>query len=225
MRILAVRHGEAEWNVAGREMGHLDSALTHLGQLQASALSRRLGRLRVDIVYTSDLGRAQRTGERISEACGVPLVVDEGLRERNMGIFQGLTVQEMRDQFPEERSAYESDRLDYVIPGGESGRQRLERSVRVMTAIAESHPDQNVVAVTHGGFLMGFFEHVLGMPSGEGWRFRRYNASFNAFEYLDGRWSLETWNDVQHLAGLGSRDDPMLPSIPAGAGGDGSVAG
>lgn len=210
MKIFAVRHGETEWNLDGREIGHLDSPLTARGLLQAAALARRLSNLRVDAVYSSDLGRALRTAEIIATACGVVLHVDRGLRERNMGIFQGLTLKEMRDRYPQECAAYEQSGFEYVIPEGESGRQRLERSVRVLTAIAEQYAAERIVAVTHGGFLMGFFEHVLGMNPGNGWRFQRHHTSFNAFEYVDRRWSLETWNDVGHL---GSFDDPMLPQI------------
>jgi broad specificity phosphatase PhoE len=175
--------------------------------LQAAALARRLSNRRVGTVYSSDLGRALRTAEIIATACGVPLRVDRRLRERNMGIFQGLTLKEIRDRYPQECAAFEQSGFEYIIPEGESGRQRLDRSVRVLTEIAEQHSAEQIVAVTHGGILMGFFEHVLGMNPGNGWRFQRHHTSFNAFEYADGRWRLETWNDVGHVDSL---DDPLL---------------
>jgi probable phosphoglycerate mutase len=139
--------------------------------------------------------------------------MDAGLRERHMGIFQGMTVAEMRERFPQERQDYERIGFEYVIPGGESARQRLERSIHVLTAIAERHTDETVVAITHGGFLMGFFEFVLGMQAGNGWRFKRYHGSYNAFEYSDRRWSLEVWNDVSHLEDGGFLDDPTISVI------------
>jgi broad specificity phosphatase PhoE len=116
-----------------------------------------------------------------------------------MGIFQGLTVTERRDKFPQEAQEYERVGFEYVIPGGESARQRLERSVRVLIGLAERHSGESVVVVTHGGFLMGFFEFVLGMKPGNGWRFIRSNAGYNVFQYKQGKWSLETWNDISHL--------------------------
>jgi broad specificity phosphatase PhoE len=120
-----------------------------------------------------------------------------------MGIFQGLTLSEMRDQFKQERENYERIGFEYVIPGGESARQRLERSVRIMMGLAERHIGESVVVVTHGGFLMGFFEFVLGMKPGNGWRFMRCNGGYSVFQYLQGKWCLETWNDTSHLDGLG----------------------
>jgi broad specificity phosphatase PhoE len=210
MKLIAIRHGETEWNAQGREMGQLDSPLTARGVEQAQAIAHRLRRVQFSVLYTSDLGRSLQTAHIIAASCGKEVTVDVGLRERHMGIFQGLTVSEMREKFPQERQDYERIGFEYVIPGGESARQRLERSVRVLTAIAGRHPTETVVAVTHGGFLMGFFEFVLGIPPGNGWRFKRYNGNYSAFEWSDGRWVMETWNDISHLDGAGSLDDPTV---------------
>lgn len=58
--------------------------------------------------------------------------------------------------------------------------------------------------------VMGFFESVLGMAPGNGWRFKRHNGSYSAFEYVGGLWSLEVWNDVSHLDNTGTLDDPTI---------------
>ncbi|HHH83769.1 MAG TPA: histidine phosphatase family protein, partial [Chloroflexi bacterium] len=139
-------------------------------------------------LYSSDLGRAMRTAQAIASRSGHDIVIDTGLRERQMGIFQGLTVSEMKERFPQERSDYETIGFEYVIPGGESAKTRLQRSIRVMTEIAGRHPGETVVAVTHGGFLRGFFEFVLSTPPGNGKRFKRSNASYSAFEYSGGEY-------------------------------------
>ena len=204
-KLFPVRHGETEWNVEGREIGQLDSALTPRGIRQAEALAQRLGALHIDALYASDLGRAMRTAEIIARECGVPVIPDAALRERHMGIFQGLTTDESRQRYPAERAAFERMDPDYVIPEGESANQRMRRAVDALTAIAERHSDQRVVVVSHSGFIRGFFEHVLTLAPDTGWRFRRDNASFNAFEHSDGKWVLETWNDVAHLAGIAGR--------------------
>src|SRR3989442_972756 len=173
MKLIAIRHGETEWNAQGREMGQLDSALTERGIQQARLVAGRM----------------------------------------NQAAFQALTLAEMRERFPKERAEFERGDPDYVIPGGESARQRLERSAQVLGSIAERHSNQIVVVVTHGGFLMGFFEFVLGLQPGNGWRFKRHNASYNAFEYEGDRWSLHTWNDISHLDGLHSLDDRTVQTI------------
>ena len=211
MRVIAIRHGETEWNAAGREQGQLDSPLTARGLKQAEAIAGRLRRVSFSALYSSDLGRALHTAEIVARATGATIESDAGLRERHTGIFQGLTKEQMAAQYPSEYSAYRADPYAYQVPGGESGQQRTERSVGVMNALADRHADETIVAITHGGFLIGFFEHVLGLAPGNAWRFKRQNAAFNVFARTDGVWSLETWNDTSHLDTLGSLDEP--PSL------------
>lgn len=212
MKLIVVRHGETEWNVQGREMGQLDSPLTARGIQQAKALAVRLRPVGMHLLYSSDLGRALHTAALIAASCGVEFISDVALRERHMGILQGLTPAEMASQHPEVYAEYRRSPHTYEIPEGESGQQRLERSVKVLTEIALRHPAQTVAVVTHGGFLMGFFEHVLGMAPGNGWRFKKQNAAYNCFEFTNERWSLVTWNDTSHLNALGTLDDAAAGS-------------
>jgi broad specificity phosphatase PhoE len=199
MRLIAVRHGETEWNQELREMGHLDSPLTPRGIEQAQALGRRLDKLGFDVLYSSDLGRAIHTAEIIGAICRKPVHLNSDLRERHMGVFQGLTREEINERYPDQMAAYERTGFLDVIPDGESAQERTDRSVRVLTEIASRHAEQTVVVVTHGGFLTGFLGFVLGIPFSNGRRFKKENAGFNAFEYVEPNWYLQTWNDVSHL--------------------------
>lgn len=180
-------------------MGQLDSPLTERGLRQAEAIARRLSGVSFEALYSSDLGRAIRTAETIGALCGKPVHANPGLRERHMGLFQGLTWEEIGRKFPKEREAY--DRVGFwdTIPGGETAQERQDRVVRAFTAIAEEHAIQTVVVVTHAGALTGFLQFVLGLPHGSGHRFKKQNTSFNAFEYLNSAWRLVTWNDTSHL--------------------------
>lgn len=211
MKLVIVRHGETEWNVQHRAMGQLDSPLTPKGIQQSRAIGNRLHRLKFTSLYSSDLGRAVQTTNIIAEICAKKIIFDPELREWNMGIFQGLTVSEMHEKFPQERQDYEQIGDEYIIPEGESLDQCRDRGFRMLNAIAERHSNENlhenlaetgdetVVVVTHGCVLMGFFEMVLDLRSGNTWRFKLDNANFCAFEYANERWSLVVWNDVSHL--------------------------
>ena len=188
--LFVARHGETVWNVEGRAMGHLDSDLTELGMRQAAELAARMRDAGLDVVYASDLGRARRTGEVVASACGVELAIEPGLRERHMGIFQGLTAPEMEERHPAEWRAYKTAGPMYVIPGGESATQRTERSVSVMTGIAERHPGKRVGVVTHGGFVTGFFEHVIGAEPGTHRAGAWQNGRVSVFGYASPVWTL-----------------------------------
>ena len=123
MVLIAVRHGETgetEWNLQRREMGQLDSRLTVRGIQQAEAIGRRLSGIKFAELYSSDLGRAVQTAEIIAAMCQKQVLLDSGLRERHMGLFQGLTWEEMREQYPRERETYERTGFYDAIPEGET---------------------------------------------------------------------------------------------------------
>lgn len=184
-------------------MGHLDSPLSEQGERQARAIALRLKGMPFSRLYSSDLGRAIQTATCISNETGHNIQTDVELRERNMGIFQGYTRSEMKANFPTEWKQYNSEnKFDYVIPEGESQRQRLERSVRVMNRLADMHPEETIVVVSHGGILRGFFEHVVGLGPGNESSFLRKNATYNSFVRNSGNWALEVWGDTSHLQNL-----------------------
>jgi len=208
-RFVIIRHGETEWNVDGREMGQLDSPLTPLGVAQAEGLARRVAATRFDALYSSDLGRAVKTATIIARLCSREVLFDARLRERNMGIFQGLTHAEMESKYPAERAEYRKEGSSYVIPSGESADERVQRALDCLEELAGQHAGGTLVIITHGGILMGLFEHVLGLPFGSGGKFRRPNAAWNVFTRERARWILETWGDVSHIS-----VDPPSPVPP-----------
>ena len=208
--VIIVRHGQTEWNIAGVRQGHLDSALTEKGVAQASALAQRLARERFTALYSSDLGRAVQTAMAIADVTGHEIVTDPRLRERHLGIFQGLTAEEIMAKYPQERTQFRTLGPDYVIPGGESMRQQVERNVAYLNALAAKHRGEQIVVVPHGGVVSVFFPHTLAIPLDAPRRFEFVNAGLNLFAREEDNWILLTWGDVSHLApGAASEgDDP-----------------
>jgi probable phosphoglycerate mutase len=209
-QLIIVRHGETEWNIAGIRQGHLDSKLTEKGVAQAKALGQRLGRERFSALYSSDLGRAIQTAREIADVTGHEIVTDPRLRERHLGIFQGLNAEEITKKYPEERRLFRTQGPDYVIPEGESMRQQVERNVAYLNDLAHKHTGETIVVVTHGGVVSGFFRHTLSIPLDAPRRFEFVNAGLNVFIHEEQNWLLLTWGDVSHLApGAASEgDDP-----------------
>ena len=209
-QLIIVRHGQTEWNIAGIRQGHLDSCLTSKGIAQAKALAERLARERFSALYSSDLGRAMQTASAISELTGHSIITDARLRERHLGIFQGLSGDEINAKYPEERRLFRTIGPDYVIPGGESMRQQVERNVAFLNELAQKHVGETIVVVTHGGVVSGFFRHTLAIPLDAPRRFEFVNAGINVFFREDENWMLLTWGDVSHLApdGASEGDDP-----------------
>lgn len=208
--VIIVRHGQTEWNIAGIRQGHLDSRLTPRGLMQAKALAQRLAREKFSAIYSSDLGRAVQTAMAVADVTGHEVMTDARLRERHLGIFQGLNAAQLESQYPEERRLFRSIGPDYVIPGGESMRQQVERNVAFLDELARKHAGETIVVVTHGGVVSGFFRHTLSIPLDAPRRFEFVNAGLNVFFREDESWMLLTWGDISHLApGAASEgDDP-----------------
>ena len=205
-RVIIVRHGQTQWNIRRVRQGHLDSPLTDQGIGQAKALGQRLAQEKFSALYSSDLGRAVQTAEMIAAATGHSVVTDTRLRERNLGIFQGLSGDEIKENFPEEYRRHRTLGPDYIIPTGESVKQQVARNILCLSEIAEKHFGQTVVVVTHGGVLSGLFRHTFSIPFAAPRRFEFMNASLNVFNYEQGSWFLQTWGDVSHLGVIGSAD-------------------
>ena len=205
-QLIIVRHGQTQWNLKLIRQGHLDSPLTEKGVAQAKALGERLARETFTALYSSDLGRALQTAQMIAEATGHKVVTDRRLRERHLGIFQGLNGDEIREKYPEEYRLHRTVGPTYVIPDGESVEQQVARNVEYLKEIAERHLGEKIVVVTHGGVLSGLFRHTFSIPFTAPRRFEFTNASLNVFNYEDGNWFLQTWGDISHLGSVGTVD-------------------
>ena len=197
--LLAIRHGETEWNSQGRFQGHLNSTLNAEGLAQARALGERLAKERVDLLLSSDLGRALQTASAIAMRTGHEILVEPRLRERSMGIFQGLTPDEVEARYPQDYARFRSRDPDYAIPEGESARQFFERSVACFTELAGRHAGLTLAAVTHGGVLAMLYRHAKGVSLEAPRDFPLHNTGINRFRHQLGTWTLQSWGEVGHL--------------------------
>ena len=197
-RLIIVRHGETKFNAEDRYQGQEDSPLSETGHAQARALAQRAARTGCRYIYSSDLGRAQQTAAYISAALQLPVTLDQRLRERNLGVFEGLTAPELEAKYPEEFEKYKTEDQSFVVPGGESAMQVQHRAMECLNELAWRHKEE-ILVVSHGGLLSAVLRHVLAISNDAPRRFHRPNASWNVFTCEKGRWKLETWGDVSHL--------------------------
>lgn len=146
--LLLARHGETEWNREERYQGHADPPLNDTGRAQAEELAERLAAEPIVAVYSSDLRRAAETAAIVGARLGLPVAQKAGLREIEVGSWQGLTKAEI-DGRPWDGETYE---------------HHAERVTRALRDIAVRHPGQTVLVVSHGGSLRRVQEAVLGEP-------------------------------------------------------------
>ena len=204
---IVVRHGETAWNAAGIIQGHLDSPLNEEGLAQAILVGERLGRESFDAFYCSDLGRAQQTAQPLSDRCGMRPTLSARIRERHLGVFQGLNSVQCGAQYPEDYRRFHERDPEHVVPQGESIRQLYERASAFLVELSTLHAGRRIVIVTHGGVLDVMHRFVRAMPLSQPRNFPVYNASINRIAHENNIWSLIEWGDISHLTRDAALDD------------------
>lgn len=202
---LLVRHGQTDWNAAGRWQGHQDVPLNSTGRAQAQALAARVAGWPITAIYSSDLRRAGETAEILAGALGLSPTYDAALRERSAGIYEGLTGAELRANYP---SVWESIQTGEVRPiGGESFEELQARVVAAYTDILRRHPGETVLIVSHGGALHALLSHVLELPLPLVYRLSlRGNTGLTRLEHTPRGARLTLLNDTAHLERLNGAD-------------------
>ena len=151
--LILIRHGETEWNSQLRMQGHSNSNLSAVGQAQIRALGQWMKNVPFDHIYSSDSLRARQTAEAITQFSGHTLLFDQRLREKNLGIFEGLTTEEASERHPEVFRLFKTAGSQYVIDEGESTQQLLDRALEAIEVIRHRHHQKRVLLVTHGGVV------------------------------------------------------------------------
>jgi broad specificity phosphatase PhoE len=203
-RVILIRTGETEWNKFGRWQGWVAVPLNQQGKTQAAALARFVRHMGVSALYASDLKRAVDTTEPIAQALGIAPVYDARLRERSVGLWQGLTLDEIKTWYTEEYNALLDERDQYVIPGGESRAEVRERVVEAFHEIMSKNAGETVAVVSHTTAIFTILKELI--PTYQPSSTDLDNTSVTTIRHKDdGEWEVVAIDDVSHLEGLESR--------------------
>ncbi len=187
-----IRHGITDWNGLGKIQGVTDIPLNEEGVRQARLLAERLAREGGvwDGIACSDLTRAVRTAEILSERLGIPVVRDSRLRERYFGAAEGTTH--------EERLARWGDNWRRLVPDQENDDAVLARGLSFVKDLEDRHPGEAWLAVTHGSFLARML-HALVPHLDDAYIL---NVSLTIVEKRQDGWVPLLYNCTEHLTAL-----------------------
>ena len=199
-----MRHGETDWNAERRLQGHTDIDLNPRGIAQAAQMAKAIKAidLQFDVLYTSDLQRAAKTANAIETLFNTKAIVDRDLRERHLGVLQGVSTAEAPQFDAELWKSHLSRDINEELRGGESIAQFAQRIHQALEKIRQQHLGKTVLLVSHGGALDMMYrlaskqaldaEKAVSVP----------NASLNWISHDGQSWRVDRWADTSHLDGL-----------------------
>lgn len=160
--IVLIRHGETDWNREHRFQGHADVPLNEEGRRQARELADRLRGEAYAAAYSSPLRRAHETARILAAELSVEVEPRDRLKEVDVGSWSGLTTSEVENRYPEGFRRWADDRSGGWTDG-ETYDELGRRVVADLLAIAEQHPGERVLAVTHGGAIRAVLAAIAGL--------------------------------------------------------------
>lgn len=200
-KIYLIRHGEVEDSNPRRYNGHIDVPLSAKGveyiKRLAAFLSAKVQKCNstvgagcprpavIKAVYCSGLSRAVKSAEIIAEPFGRKPVVVDGLKERSFGQWEGMTFDEVGEQWPDAFNAWADDPLKFSPLGGESTLETRDRVIPVFRKIVDDHQGEEIAVVSHGGVTRVILCEMLGIPLENIFRIEQDFGALNVIEMWD----------------------------------------
>ena len=204
--VLLVRHGQSKGNAERRFGGHTATPLSARGRNQAEATARTLKSESITAIYSSDLARAMETAKPLANMTGLPVNGTSAFRERSVGVMEGLTFEDAAQQHPEQYAALLRRDFEYVLTGGESYRQLLDRARQKLDEVIEEHRGGRIAVFSHTGTICILALHFMGAldaPELKPVWISSANCGITKFELRDdGFVRVLVVNDTRHLAQL-----------------------
>jgi len=195
-----IRHAETEYNREGRVQGFTDSPLSDLGRRQSRRLRDRIRDIRISAAACSPSARATDTAE-IALDGAVSFETFAGLREMNLGVWEGRVAADIRREYPEEIKLWFDRPSKLHLEGGETIRSFRRRVTATMNRIREKHPDKTIAVFTHGGVIRVYLTSLLGMRLDDVWRFKIENCSLTRVFFPGHKPRIDLLGDIHHLDG------------------------
>ncbi len=154
VKFIIVRHGFSMGNKEKRFSGQLDVPLDEVGRSQAVSVADYIcENFKVDAIYSSDLSRAYDSVKLISDRLSLPVVKTKELREVDVGLWQGMLIEDVEKKYPESFEEYRRNPGLSRFDGGEGYIDVMKRASAELYRIANENEGKTIVIGTHGGVI------------------------------------------------------------------------
>ncbi len=201
MKFFVVRHGETDWNKLGRFQGHTDISLNDRGLSQARETAVASEDWGYTAIYSSPLVRTVQVAEEIAKVTPMLVSQEPGLKELSLGDLEGVTGEEMRNDWPDLFAAWRTEPEKMSMPNGESLGELRDRTWQVILDIEQKHSsDDSIVVISHNFAIRSIVNELLGMPLAYFHRMSLNLASVCTFDSDERGRRLTGYNSTNHLS-------------------------
>jgi alpha-ribazole phosphatase len=183
LRVYLIRHGESASSYGGRYYGHTDLPLSERGREQMAFWGERLLRMPPQKIYCSDLARSRESAGVLACQWSLDPIVWPDLREINMGLWEGLSYEEINLLHPERAAQWGTGSLAFRFPQGEGLRQLKTRVLRAYRRLIEENPDAVLAIVGHAGPNRVILCQALGISLRYFWRLGQDYGGLSIIDY------------------------------------------
>ncbi len=196
--LIFLRHGETQWNKERRYQGSLNIGLNERGRQQARQAACLLENREINLIISSDLDRARDTARVVGEKTGLKVNLRQELREMDFGIWEGKDYPTIQEESLQAYQQWLDDPVKNPPPRGESLDDFRDRVVEICQDILERE-EETVLIVCHGGVIMVYLTHILGMDLRDYRRLKVSNAGISRVLFYDRQPVLRSFNCTAHL--------------------------
>ena len=198
-RLYLIRHGETVWNTEYRAQGTRDIELSEVGIMQAGLLADRLKNHPIDHVFSSDLNRAYETATILGNCLGLVVEKIGNLREMNFGAWEGLTIEEIKNQYSSHYNVWRNKPTNANIPNGEMLLEVQKRGLKAIHYLINTYRDKNIAVISHGTIIKTILLGILDIDLSNFYKIKQDNTSLNIIDFKNYGPVITTLNDVAHL--------------------------
>jgi broad specificity phosphatase PhoE len=200
-----VRHGATKANerVPYILQGHaIDFALSAVGEEQARSLASFLRQFPIRRVFSSSMVRARQTAEAVACELGLVAEVTGDLQECDVGVWEGLDWETIRQRYPEEHARFVANPAEVPYLGGESYGDVLRRARPVIDRLLEESAGQSIAVVAHNVVNRTILADLMGLDLRLAPRIAQGNGCINLIRRRDDRCELVTLNSLFHMGAM-----------------------
>jgi len=161
-RFALLRHGQTEWNAAGRVQGLCDSPLTSFGRDEIDKWGKHLKSQGWQRIIHSPLGRTVETATILNRHLQLPISAHAGLREQSWGTWEAMRRTEIEARYPGELERRTQLGWDFCAPQGETRSEVYRRCHDTLLQIAADYPGESILIICHQGVIKALIYHLAG---------------------------------------------------------------